>query len=207
VDETRANALKRKFDEVQQKRDTYKELYQILQLRSEKDALDILRRIRTGAGVEAILKHIKDGDLLVELALSPNTDFRYQFPDDLGMPPYFLNDQTNPYLSSFIYQAVLNPSAPTQDSNRGYETVYSVPYHAATHIDVRIDSIHPSKWTTVSTDDDMMRELLHIFFMYEYTSFPFLHKDYFLDHMAAGRRKFCSPLLVNAIFAGAWVSG
>jgi hypothetical protein len=183
----------------------------MLQSRSDKDANDIFRRLRTGADVEGIVKHIQDGDLLVQLSLTPNTEFRYQFPSGLGVPSYFLNDPTNPYLSSVLYEAVSNPSSPRteshskDDDNKSHEPRYSVPYHAATNIDVRIKNVQPSKWTSVSTDDDMMRELLDVYFICEYTSFPFVHKDHFLDHMALELNEFCSPVLVNAIFALAWV--
>jgi hypothetical protein len=211
AEETRSNALKRKYDEIQQTKDIYKELFVMLQSRSKQDALDILHRLRTGADVEGIVKHIRDGDLLVQLSLAPDTEFRYEFPAGFGVPSHFLSDSTNPYLSSFLYDAVWNTSPSTNmahvgDFNRSREPSYSVPYHAASHVDVRISKIYPSKWTSVSTDDDLMRKLLHIYFASEYTSFPFFHKDHFLNDMAAGGQQFCSPLLVNTILALAWVS-
>lgn len=42
-------------------------------------------------------------------------------------------------------------------------------------------------------------------FMFEYPFHPFFQKDLFIDDMLNGRRRFCSPLLVNAVLAAAWV--
>jgi hypothetical protein len=61
-------------------------------------------------------------------------------------------------------------------------------------------------WTSVTSDDDLVRKLLGIYFQFEYPRNRFFAKEPFLDDLANGEMRFCSPLLVNAILANAAVS-
>ncbi len=73
-------------------------------------------------------------------------------------------------------------------------------YHAAELADARIDEIKPSDWTSVSKNDGLMRKLIAAYFMYGSQCFICFQKDYFLEDMTANRHRFCSPLLVNAVW-------
>ncbi|KAF5533211.1 C6 transcription factor, partial [Fusarium napiforme] len=106
---------------------------------------------------------------------------------------------------SRIYEMV-NEDAAASNSNAGtvgHEAQYRAPYHAAKLIEPRIDTTRPSQWTLVPASENLLRELLKMYFLYEYPTFTFFHKDHFLDDMAAGRENFCSSYLVNAILAAA----
>ena len=61
-------------------------------------------------------------------------------------------------------------------------------------------------WTTVTTDSDLLAALMSTWTVYDYSVYHYLEKDAFLDDMANGRTRFCSPLLVNALLASACVS-
>ncbi|KAK4188607.1 hypothetical protein QBC35DRAFT_495907 [Podospora australis] len=79
---------------------------------------------------------------------------------------------------------------------------YVKPYHAAEVYDNLLDSCEPSRWTTVSSDNNVLRSLLRAYFLHEYQWFTAFQKDLFLsDMIATNRRNFCSPLLVNAVLA------
>jgi hypothetical protein len=101
--ETHSQALKRKFGELQGNLNAYEELFDILRSRSKLEAFNILHRIRSGADVYTVLRHVKDGDLLLQLSLVPETRYRYEFPYIADMPA-FLEVPDNPYLSSLIYE-------------------------------------------------------------------------------------------------------
>lgn len=195
----------------------------------ERDALDILRRVRQGDGVDAILNHVKNGSLLLQLAIEPETRYRYEFPYR-SMMPTDLVESDNPYLKSVIYEAASifpsfslhdlpsaranNPKAPwssynaVSDGRLGgaeYQSPCFKPLHAAQIVDSRLDFVQPSSWTSVSTDDNLMRQLLGAYFLYEYPIYPSFQKDYFLEDMAAQQTGLCSSLLVNVVLAYACV--
>lgn len=73
-------------------------------------------------------------------------------------------------------------------------------------MDAKLELINPSAWTSVSSDDKLMRQLLNIYFLQEHHAAPFFHKDYFLEDIVAKRHDFCSSLLVNATLAMACMS-
>lgn len=133
------------------------------------------------------------------------------FPYITDMPA-FLEVPNNPYLESLIYEntfKLINTKQPTVDSSSGaaeYQNMYLIPYHAAKIIDRRLDAPTVSQWTAVLADEVLLRRLLESYFMFEYSQFSFFHKDSFLEDMTAGRNRFCSSLLVNAVLASACVS-
>ncbi len=59
----------------------------------------------------------------------------------------------------------------------------------------------PAAWTTVTTDDLLVQHLLALYFCWEYPTFASVSKEHFLVDYNAGRRRFCSSLLVNAMLA------
>lgn len=203
--------IKRQLIDTKERLQAHEELYSILQTKPAEETKTILDRIRTGQDVRTVLRHLRDGDLLLQIALVPETQHRYSFPYRFGMPSFLLN-HTNPYLQSRIYKTVGDPSATSSDSANslgasrvGNDAQYRAPYHAAKLIDPRLDAVKPSQWTLVPASDTFLKDLLRAFFLHEYPMFPFFHKDRFLEDMSAGRHRFCSSLLVNATLAAACV--
>ncbi|PSR84446.1 fungal-specific transcription factor domain-domain-containing protein [Coniella lustricola] len=56
-------------------------------------------------------------------------------------------------------------------------------------------------WTSISADRAFVQHLLMLYFCWEYPTFASLSKEHFLKDFQAGRPRFCSPMLVNAILA------
>lgn len=211
--ETHAQARKRKYATARSETTKYAELVQLLQTRPLHEAQDILARLRAGVSVESILSHIETGDLLVQLAVTPEARLRYEFPYIVDMPSNLIPN--NPYLESMLYEAAsLLPQAQAGTA-RGrdvshllqtfgtadYQSPYLKPAHAAEIVEPRLSSVKPSTWTTVSSDDALMRQLLATFFRTEYMFNAPFQKDLFLEDMASGCKTFCSSLLVNAVLA------
>jgi len=178
----------------------------------------VLRNLRSGTDVSTILDHVKAGSALLQMAVSPETRYRYELPYRTEMPEeYALN---NPYLTSLIYEAALlypagqSPNLSTPSANRflenqldsqEYESLYLKPFHAAQLVDTLLDEAKISGWTTICQNDDLMRDILRVFFRCEYQFTAAFHKDLFLQDMASQRPDFCSSLLVNILLAYACV--
>lgn len=203
--ETEARQIRRRYQQLKEKQTAHENLYELLQVMSERDAADIFRRIRSGAKAEGIVRHVQEGNLLLELSLSPETRTRYEFPYTTAMPPALMGSV---YFRSHIFDAIqaLEHSPPGTPNVVASQSNYSMPLFAAEMIDSLLSEARPSKWTRVSSNDLLMRKLLEGYFMYEYPWQFLFHKDYFLEDMASGSNRFCSPLLVNALLAKACVS-
>lgn len=208
---------------MQEKGPVYQRIYELLKSMPRVDAEQILNRIRAGAEPEAILRSVDEGDLLLQMSLMPET---YEFPYSREIPPQ-LHGPRNPYLASRVYEALLvatstsrgnnskgkgraddsdMPSAGPRVASTGQESRYLNPYHAAEIVDERLNAAKPSQWTSILSDDTLMRKLLQNYFMIEHQWHTSFHKDYFLEDMIEGRHRFCSPLLVHAVLALASVS-
>lgn len=224
--ETSGRAAKRKFTELQRRSAAHEDIYGALQTRPERDAYAILSKIRQGDDVETVARHLKFGDVLLQVSVSPETRYRYEFPLLSEMPAHLVN-AGNPYLDSLIYEwtirapAVAQPftastistspsgSAPENASHAtGAQPTdpYLKPIHAADVVDALLSAVQPSKWTDVLASDNLMRRLLSRYLSLEYGAFCSFRKEYFLEDMAKMRKKHCSALLVNAVLALACVS-
>ncbi|KAF2096473.1 nitrate assimilation regulatory protein nirA [Rhizodiscina lignyota] len=211
--ESRGSALKRKYGELESQvrglRESHEPLQRLLhalQTRKDADAVAIFRKIRQGENIESIVRHIGAGDLLLQLQVTPETRYRYEFPYSPHVP-ISMSTPNNPYLNTLIYEATFPTSNPGGTSNpffnAQYRPQYLKPFLAARIVDSRLDSVKPSNWTSVSTDDDLMRTLLRLYFLYEHQWLTSFHKDHFLDDMLSGSKRFCSSLLVNVVLAHA----
>lgn len=185
----------------------------LLMTLSDEDAQAVLRRIRAGTDVVDIVNHVKTGNLLLQMAVLPETRFRYEFPYKSGMPEDYIAN--NPYLESLIYEASslysasgsLGQSRSTSASrianlsSEEYQNLYLKPFHAAEIVDSRLYNVKISSWTSVCDNDVLMRNLLSGWLRCEYHFTAALQKDIFLEDMAAQREDFCSSLLVNIMLA------
>ncbi|KZM24621.1 DNA binding [Ascochyta rabiei] len=162
-----------------------------------------------GADVESVLRHVRDGDLLVQLRVHPETRLRYTLPYMDSMPAFLLVPD-NPYLATPLYEATFKPPSFLPDNvtlNRSKmgECVdsYMMPSHAAEVVEPILDRTHARQWTNVISDNGLFRRLVTIYLSRHHVAFFWFNKDLFLEDMAARRTQFCSSLLVNAVLAAA----
>lgn len=155
--------------------------------------------------MDAVVRHVKDGDLLVQLAVVPESRRRYAFPLVREFPASLLIP-SNSYLRSPMYQATFQ-----QDSAREAELAvlfqpqYLKPYHGAALLEPLLNDVVASKWTNVISDNYLFRRLLSAYILHQYRGCPVFRKELFLRDMAAGSTMHCSQLLVNAVLAFATV--
>lgn len=169
--ESHRTAVKRKHDELQGQNDAYRELYQIIASRPEQQAVAIFQKIRAGEDPDSLLRHVKAGELLLQMALVPETRYRYDFPVTAALPAY-LDHSRNPYIHSMLYEksfnrqtAQLQTGTLTVGEDPRAHKVYTAPFHAAKLVDSRIGSIKAARWTSVTSDDKLVRRLLEVWFV------------------------------------------
>lgn len=186
----------------------HQELFELVRTLSDDEAEYVFQRIRSGADVTTILNHIRVGNVLLQMAVVPETRLRYVLPYRSEMPEAFTIN--NPYMQSKIYEAASlysNPSRFTAFNYGGnlgsdeYQSLYVKPFHSAEMIDPLLANAKPSLWTAVCNDDVLMRDLLSVWFRCEHHFTSAFQKDYFLEDMTAKRSDFCSSLLVNIVLA------
>ncbi|KAI9705941.1 MAG: hypothetical protein M1836_005347 [Candelina mexicana] len=211
--ETESQAAKRRYTNLQERAAAYEEILELLKNLADREAQNILQRIRSGTDITTILNHVKAGNILLQMNVLPETRFRYEFPYRSEMPEYYVRD--NQYLNSLIYEATSlyskdryskstrhnTPSLVADLDSHEYQSLYLKPFHAAQVVDPRLSDVKISLWTTVCKDDVLMRDLLGVFLRCEYHFTAAIQKDYFLEDMAAQREDFCSSLLVNMVLA------
>ncbi|EWY81238.1 hypothetical protein FOYG_15513 [Fusarium oxysporum NRRL 32931] len=216
--ETRSQALNRCSHEAcegsSQRSSVYEELIGLLKNLPDQDAQAILQRLRSGTDVASVLTQARAGDVLLQMAVVPETRLRYEFPYRSEMPKEF--ELNNPYLNSMLYEtASLYSQHQTTETNvpghlaslgsEEQRSLYLKPFHAAQVFDPLLSDVKVSVWTSVCDDDKLMRDLLSVLFRCEYHFTTAFHKDLFLEDMAARRKDFCSSLLVNVTLAYACV--
>ena len=218
--ESVSQAIKRRLKEVEDQHNIFKRLYQYLKTCSESQTHDIVRRIRTGTDVGAIVRQIQVGDPLLQIPLVPETSLRFEFPYQTEMPAT-LQRSDNEYLGSVMYEAICAEGhlpAEGEDKQRQqrcqdeldvlakrYPPPYLMPYHTANLVDPRLGMADVTRWTHVITDNKLFVSMLSAYLLQEYPGFPVFHKDTFLQGLVHNDGRFCSPLLVNALMAEACV--
>ncbi|KXJ85262.1 hypothetical protein Micbo1qcDRAFT_180969 [Microdochium bolleyi] len=177
--ETTSQALKRRFNNLRDQAAANADVLDLLTRLPEAEAQAVFKRIRSGHDVGAIVNHVRDGDVLLQMALEPESRFRYSFPYGSEMPSDIVAN--NPYLDSFIYEA---PSL-----------------YASSSTGKALATSLQGPWTVVCSDDTLMRDVLSVWLRCEHHFTAVFQKDYFLEDLAAGRQDCCSSLLVNVVLA------
>ncbi|KAF2855090.1 hypothetical protein T440DRAFT_475383 [Plenodomus tracheiphilus IPT5] len=164
--EIQGQALRRKHDDLQAQNADYTESFGLVQSRPESKANEILRRIRMGAEVSSVLRHVKEADLQIQLTLIQETRRRYTLPPMKPMPAFPLVPD-NEYLASPLYEAIfeqdVTSSRMTENSHQ-----YMEPHRSAEIVEPLLDRVCAKDWTAVISDGGLFRRLLAIFFMHQH---------------------------------------
>jgi hypothetical protein len=133
--ETQGQALKRKLVALQRESATYVELYNLIRTRPEKEALEIVRRIKTSPDVEDVLRRIKEADSLIQLNTRPEIRKEYSLSyintalsqssdscDPVPASSSLSKPTSDPYsVSSLDGPADAAPRSPSSTSQPSYE--------------------------------------------------------------------------------------
>lgn len=205
-------AIKRRYDILKTQNEAYAELFALIQTRPDNESLEVLRRIKMGGDIESVLRHVRDGDLFVQLSVEPETRLRYNLPYMDSMPAFLLVPD-NQYLTTPLFEATFEPPrsssdlvTPEQSPPSKCMDPYMKPSHAAEVVEPILDRVYARQWTNVIANDGLFRRLISIYLSHQHATFFWFNKDLFLEDMAARRTQFCSSLLVHAVLAAACVS-
>ncbi|KAJ4406241.1 hypothetical protein N0V91_004693 [Didymella pomorum] len=84
---------------------------------TEEDAVEVVRRLKAGTDVGTIVKNVRDGNLLMQLSLTPETTRQFELPYLAKMPSH-LFVEGNPYMNSRLFRAVSSSTSHTNAENR-----------------------------------------------------------------------------------------
>lgn len=106
--DTETRQIRLRYEQLSQRKSAHEELVNLLKNATEQDASEIVHRLRAGIDVASIVTHVRDGNLLLQLSLAPDTRRIYQFPYSSKVPAY-LSSVKNPYLDSLLFKAAFSP--------------------------------------------------------------------------------------------------
>ncbi|KAG9495310.1 hypothetical protein J7337_013548 [Fusarium musae] len=175
--ETRSQALNRCTHETSegssQRSRVYEELVGLLKNLPDQDAQAILQRLRSGTDAASVVNQARVGNVLLQMAVVPETRLRYEFPYRSEMPKEF--ELNNPYLNSMLYETAslysqhqtsgtILPGHLASLGSEEQRSPYLKPFHAAQVFDPLLSDVKVSAWTSVCDDDNLMRDLLTLLF-------------------------------------------
>nr|OQO30388.1 hypothetical protein B0A51_02348 [Rachicladosporium sp. CCFEE 5018] len=227
--ETRTQAVKRKYEDLEQSHDALLELIDLAA--SRRDAPDILSRVKHGDDIHDILAGLKEGENLYEaqqggrsmvrrMLLSCLIQSTASVQEIIEMAPFLAEQRLRAdLLETREWRSLTNRlvSAPMLShlmlsvNENGAQT--SVNDFAATQsnawsqVDSRLDipafSVPALPWTRLTRNDNVMSHLVSIFLTTNNTYGRYVEEDLFVASMQSGSSitEYCSPFLVHAICA------
>ncbi|KAI0127413.1 hypothetical protein BJ170DRAFT_371738 [Xylariales sp. AK1849] len=158
-----SRVLRRRLTALEARHKSLEDLVDILKTACDADVASVLGRIRAGADVESVTRHVQDGDLLLQLSLAPDTQYQFIFPYR-HVPAK--TDPDIPYLKSQSHFSI------TQRPSEGHPSpgstvvgglkMYRVPFNSV-QLEPQLQHAKASQWTNIASDDTVVRELLQTF--------------------------------------------
>ncbi|KAK6429381.1 hypothetical protein LTR95_014471, partial [Oleoguttula sp. CCFEE 5521] len=227
--ETRTQAVKRKYEDLEQSHDALLELIDLAA--SRRDAPDILSRVKHGDDIHEILAQLKEGEDLYEahqggrarvrrMLLSCLIQSTASVQEIIEMAPFLAEErlradllETREWrsLNNRLVSARMLSYLMLSVNENGVQT--SVNDFAASQfntwslVDSRLDvpafSVPALPWTRLTRDDNLMSHLVSIFLTTNNIYGRYVEEDLFVASMQSGcsMTEYCSPFLVNAICA------
>ncbi|EXK75699.1 hypothetical protein FOQG_19535 [Fusarium oxysporum f. sp. raphani 54005] len=167
-------AIKRKYDELQERMIDHEKLYDTLSARQPEEVKEILRRIQAGGDVKSVTEEIQEGDLLLELTSSP-AFIPQQLParnvlSHQAVPygPLAGDPQAQlPVREGPISFGQCRITSPYDHAEHIFEEAWRETQYRYAEDRVFIDlpgyTLPVSRWTTVSNDDKLLSHLLMLF--------------------------------------------
>ncbi|KAK2073408.1 hypothetical protein P8C59_007695 [Phyllachora maydis] len=189
--------LRHEIDQLRRRQRTADQV--LAALRSSDLADKVLRRLRAGQHVDAIADWLAGAARSAGLApvgpvarplvaASPSSGRREDVPSPWGGA-----------LSASTTPATRSNSVPGPAASASASASVSVSVSASASASA---SISPSTtWTRITADAGLVQHLLALYFCWEYPTFASLSKEHFLRDLEAGRARYCSSMLVNALLA------
>ncbi|KAH6949622.1 hypothetical protein DER45DRAFT_606568 [Fusarium avenaceum] len=221
--ELQSAAIKRKYDELQERMVDYENLYDTLRTRQPEEVEEILRRIQAGGDVKSVMEDIQEGNQLLELtsslAFTPQQLPVQSVPSHQAVPYESLAGDPQAQLParegplSFGQLRLTSPYGHPQQvlEEPWKETQYRYAEDRVS-IDLPGYALPISRWTTVSNDDKLLSHLLMLFWTWDTICSRIIDRTILeedlksLDPLSPSSSPpamllFCSPFLINALLA------
>jgi len=108
-------------------------------------------------------------------------------------------------LSEYASDAAFRSPSVGHTTDPALSSATPQPYNASPYFDARLERIKIGNWTTVPVTDAAAARVLSLYLATDHCIVGFFDADLFLNALVSGDRRFCSPLLVNALLSWACV--
>ncbi|CAG1963325.1 unnamed protein product [Fusarium graminearum] len=178
MQELQAAAVKRKYDELQERMVDHEKLYDTLRAHQPEEIEEILHRIQAGGDVKSVVESIQEGSKFPKL-ISPPTFTPQQLPAqsvlsywDLPYGPFAGDTQTQ----LPVRERLISCGEPRITSQYNHpEHIFEEPWKETQYryaedrvfIDLPGYTFPISRWTTVSNDDKLLSHLLMLFWTWD----------------------------------------
>ncbi|KAK6434449.1 hypothetical protein LTR95_009366 [Oleoguttula sp. CCFEE 5521] len=227
--ETRTQAVKRKYEDLEQSHDALLELIDLAA--SRRDALDILSRVKHGDDIHDMLARLKEGENLYEAHLGGRSRVRRMLLSALiqssasvqkiiELAPFLAEErlrvdlletkewraQTNRLVSARMLSHLIlgvneNGTYPSMNSYAASQS--DARSRVDTLLDVPAFAVPALPWTRLTRDDDLVSHLVSVFLTTNNIYWRYVEEDLFVASMQSGSiiTEYCSPFLIHAICA------
>lgn len=191
---------------------------ELVRVRDEWRSMDaVLRLLKTHDQPEIILNQLRSGTPLTDIAKSRSSERSSASPSMmLASSPRsstLLRNSDSPSKSA-VRSSSSSPQSSTH-ANLPTQGVQGTEFPQSGLAHLFLDNRHrlpeqehqstsrfpPARWTSVTSNNNLVDHLLALYFCWEYPTFASLSKEHFIYDFNSGTQRFCSPLLVNAVLA------
>lgn len=173
------------------------EVFALLRTEPQHVAQDILRKIRDGLDVRAVLDQLNSADI------DGTEDMIDVF--DLSDPTITSHNVPIKRHEGTSASTIANSHQMIPD---GYVDTLMPPGLVASVMSPS-DEVWPGvaqRWTRLTNNDELVAHLIHMYYEHQQWVCDFNNRHLFLEDFSSGETNMCSELLVNAILANACVS-
>ena len=178
-DHRRKGALKRDIETLRERNGALGVIVESIRASSDYEVMDIVQQIRTDDNLDSLADNLERN---MNLSRTPNVErLERDLSIFIGEPSYDPTGEARPSGSTAGLGLI-----GMDDGSSSPETTFP-----------------STSWTSVTQDQEYINHLLTLYFCWQHPFYTLLSQDGFLSDMEQGRRKYCSPLLVNAMLAAA----
>lgn len=187
-DHRRKGALRKRAEDLQkaleQKEHQMDRLLRALRGSDDDSIRRIVKRIKRETDLDTIVASLDDPDPLTE----DEADFAEDASEaDLSRRRIAIPRSQSIVRELGVPEAIISPANRSGVSSSVSESLSNE------------ERVRPSSWTKVTDDDDFVTHLIDLYFTWDHHIFRPLSEARFRSDFEAGRRTYCSSLLVNAI--------
>ncbi|KAG0649229.1 Nitrogen assimilation transcription factor nit-4 [Hyphodiscus hymeniophilus] len=151
----------------------------------------VFGKLASGNHVDFIVQELQNGKTLRDIQISLGGPLSGAQANGYSLPPSEISS-TNDYSENSSQQDY--SGVDKEDGGRGISGDQDTEPELGTYEDAE-------PWTTITSDNDLIEHLLSLYACWEYPIFASFAMQHFRTDFKAGRRRYCSSMLLNGILA------